>query len=186
MQVSSLIVNQLFLLSIFLGKVLTLRPLLKNNKDKRGLALDGQLKHDDSNLASSTIITDPAHRENLGIIVQYKVKVKLCIGGPILGGDLVAELPFTLMHPKPDDEETCFVLPHERSGATHKPNTQNSHGTKRGGGGGGDEHNESSTSGNLIQLDDDDGDVGDDGDDFKDDDIIFEDFARLRLKGEAD
>lgn len=169
-----------------LSKVLTLRPLLKNNKDKRGLALDGQLKHDDSNLASSTIITDPAHRENLGIIVQYKVKVKLCIGGPILGGDLVAELPFTLMHPKPDDDDTCFVLPHERSGGggtagTHKPN---SHAMKRGGGGG-DEHNESSTSGNLIQLDDDD-DVGDDGDDFKDDDIIFEDFARLRLKGEAD
>lgn len=49
-----------------LSKVLTVQPLLKNNKDKRGLALDGQLKHDDSNLASSTIITDAAHRENLG------------------------------------------------------------------------------------------------------------------------
>lgn len=172
-----------------LSKVLTLRPLLKNNKDKRGLALDGQLKHDDSNLASSTIITDPAHRENLGIIVQYKVrlsffqimqrnfqfhlfnllqvKVKLCIGGPILGGDLVAELPFTLMHPKPDDDEPCFV--HDR--ANNKPNA-NSHASK------GDEHNESGTSGNLIQLDEDD--------DFKDDDIIFEDFARLRLKGETE
>lgn len=31
-------------------------------------------------------IADPTQRENLGIIVQYKVKVKLCIGGPILGG----------------------------------------------------------------------------------------------------
>lgn len=31
-------------------------------------------------------IADPSQRENLGIIVQYKVKVKLCIGGPILGG----------------------------------------------------------------------------------------------------
>ncbi|XP_031620171.1 beta-arrestin-1 [Contarinia nasturtii] len=151
-----------------LSKVLTLRPLLKDNKDKRGLALDGQLKHDDSNLASSTIITDPAHRENLGIIVQYKVKVKLCIGGPILGGDLVAELPFTLMHPKPEDDEPCFAVP-ER--ATTRTNT-GSHVPKT------DEHNESSTSGNLIQLDEDD--------DFKDDDIIFEDFARLRLKGEAD
>lgn len=38
-----------------LSKVLTVQPLLKNNKDKRGLALDGQLKHDDSNLASSTM-----------------------------------------------------------------------------------------------------------------------------------
>lgn len=31
-------------------------------------------------------IADPSQRENLGILVQYKVKVKLCIGGPILGG----------------------------------------------------------------------------------------------------
>lgn len=38
-----------------LSKVLTVQPLLKNNKDKRGLALDGQIKHDDSNLASSTM-----------------------------------------------------------------------------------------------------------------------------------
>lgn len=34
----------------------------------------------------SSRVADPSQRENLGIIVQYKVKVKLCIGGPILGG----------------------------------------------------------------------------------------------------
>lgn len=33
--------------------------------------------------------------------MQYKVKVKLCLGP--LGGDLVAELPFILMHPKPEE-----------------------------------------------------------------------------------
>ena len=38
-------------------------------------ALDGQLKHEDTNLASSTLIHDPTQKENLGIIVQYKVKV---------------------------------------------------------------------------------------------------------------
>ncbi|UYV65915.1 ARRB1 [Cordylochernes scorpioides] len=38
-----------------LSKVFYLRPLLANNKDKRGLALDGQLKHEDTNLASSTM-----------------------------------------------------------------------------------------------------------------------------------
>lgn len=38
-----------------LSKVFSVRPLLKNNKDKRGLALDGQLKHEDTNLASSTM-----------------------------------------------------------------------------------------------------------------------------------
>lgn len=96
------------------------------------------------------------------------MKVKLCIGGPILGGDLVAELPFTLMHPKPEDDEPCFALPDRAASRSNA----NSHAPKT------DDHNESSTSGNLIQLDEDD--------DFKDDDIIFEDFARLRLKGEAD
>ena len=34
------------------GKVYYLKPLLANNKSKRGLALDGQLKHENSNLAS--------------------------------------------------------------------------------------------------------------------------------------
>lgn len=48
----------------------------------------------------------PIQRENLGIIVQYKVKVKLCLGLSPLGGDVVAELPFTLMHPKPDDHDS--------------------------------------------------------------------------------
>lgn len=38
-----------------LSKVFEVTPLLKNNKDKWGLALDGQLKHEDTNLASSTL-----------------------------------------------------------------------------------------------------------------------------------
>uniref|UniRef100_A0A1A9W2T1 Arrestin C-terminal-like domain-containing protein n=1 Tax=Glossina brevipalpis TaxID=37001 RepID=A0A1A9W2T1_9MUSC len=154
-----------------LSKVFELCPLLANNKDKWGLALDGQLKHEDTNLASSTLITNPAQRESLGIIVHYKVKVKLLISGPLLGGDLVAELPFTLMHPKPEDDENALlgdksprqslrdaqlvVVGHDGNAAScssvqEVPTT------------------------NLIQLDD---------DDAQDDDIIFEDFARLRLKG---
>ncbi len=36
-------------------KVYTLIPTLTNNREKRGLALDGQLKHEDTNLASSTM-----------------------------------------------------------------------------------------------------------------------------------
>merc|ERR1719367_970662 len=84
-----------------LNKVYQLTPLLANNKDKWGLALDGQLKHEDTNLASSTLVTDSNQKENLGILVQYKVKVKLFLGS--LGGELVAELPFTLMHPKPEE-----------------------------------------------------------------------------------
>lgn len=37
------------------SKVYEVTPLLANNKDKWGLALDGQLKHEDTNLASSTL-----------------------------------------------------------------------------------------------------------------------------------
>ncbi|XP_066591696.1 beta-arrestin-1 isoform X2 [Prorops nasuta] len=137
-----------------LSKVFSLRPTLADNKDKRGLALDGQLKHEDTNLASSTIVVDPSQRENLGIIVQYKVKVKLCLGP--LGGELVAELPFILMHPKPEEEES-------------QPSTVRASPTHNNDG-------ELPNDGNLIQLDT----------EADEDDIIFEDFARLRLKGESD
>ncbi|XP_014475747.1 PREDICTED: beta-arrestin-1-like isoform X3 [Dinoponera quadriceps] len=139
-----------------LSKVFSLTPLLANNKDKWGLALDGQLKHEDTNLASSTLVVDPSQRENLGIIVQYKVKVKLCLG--TLGGELVAELPFILMHPKPEEEEPAPST--ARPSPTHKT-----------------DGGEVPLDANLIQLD-----TETDGDD----DIIFEDFARLRLKGETD
>jgi len=90
-----------------LSKVYYLRPLLAYNKDKRGLALDGQLKHEDTNLASSTLLTDASQKENLGIVVQYKVRVKLALGP--LGGDISAELPVTLMHPKPEGEDDLLI-----------------------------------------------------------------------------
>ncbi|XP_032669414.1 beta-arrestin-1 isoform X6 [Odontomachus brunneus] len=105
-------------------------------------------------------VVDPSQRENLGIIVQYKVKVKLCLGA--LGGELVAELPFILMHPKPEEEEPAP--------STARPNTIHLNNS-----------GEAPFDANLIQLDmsvlrETDGD----------DDIIFEDFARLRLKGDTD
>ncbi|EAT35854.1 AAEL012004-PA [Aedes aegypti] len=145
-----------------LSKVFTLTPLLANNKDKWGLALDGQLKHEDTNLASSTLIADPSQRENLGIIVQYKVKVKLCITP--LGGDLVAELPFILMHPKPDDDEP--LIGGERSPGRTIGNSDKLHpgagGAGGGAGTGASDLNKNSTNRgdaskedgpNLIQLD---------------------------------
>uniref|UniRef100_A0A8C9WCS2 Beta-arrestin-1 n=1 Tax=Scleropages formosus TaxID=113540 RepID=A0A8C9WCS2_SCLFO len=78
-----------------------LQPLLANNREKQGLALDGKLKHEDTNLASSTLLREGANKEILGIIVSYKVKVKLVVSR---GGDVSVELPFTLMHPKPIEE----------------------------------------------------------------------------------
>uniref|UniRef100_A0A665ULD3 Beta-arrestin-1 n=1 Tax=Echeneis naucrates TaxID=173247 RepID=A0A665ULD3_ECHNA len=90
-------------------KVFTLTPFLANNREKRGLALDGKLKHEDTNLASSTLLREGDNKEILGIIVSYKVKVKLVVSRGGLLGDLAAsdvsvELPFTLMHPKPLEE----------------------------------------------------------------------------------
>uniref|UniRef100_A0A8C7FY89 Beta-arrestin-1 n=1 Tax=Oncorhynchus kisutch TaxID=8019 RepID=A0A8C7FY89_ONCKI len=82
-------------------KVYTLTPFLNNNREKRGLALDGKLKHEDTNLASSTLLREGANKEILGIIVSYKVKVKLVVSR---GGDVHVELPFTLMHPKPIED----------------------------------------------------------------------------------
>ncbi len=38
-----------------LKKDYILYPLLAHNKDRRGLALDGRLKHEDTNLASSSM-----------------------------------------------------------------------------------------------------------------------------------
>ncbi|XP_031412237.1 beta-arrestin-1-like, partial [Meleagris gallopavo] len=90
-------------------KVYTLTPFLANNREKRGLALDGKLKHEDTNLASSTLLRDGANKEILGIIVSYKVKVKLVVSrggllGDLASSDVAVELPFTLMHPKPREE----------------------------------------------------------------------------------
>ncbi|XP_069748274.1 beta-arrestin-1 isoform X1 [Narcine bancroftii] len=132
-------------------KVYTLTPYLANNREKRGLALDGKLKHEDTNLASSTLLRDGANKEILGIIVSYKVKVKLVVSrGGILGdlatSDVVVELPFTLMHAKPEEE------------TLHREATEN----------------EDPIDTNLIEFD------------TNDDDIVFEDFARQRLKGLKD
>ncbi|XP_014857202.1 PREDICTED: arrestin-C isoform X1 [Poecilia mexicana] len=79
-------------------------PLLSNNKEKRGLAVDGKLKDEDTNLASTTL--SQGDKEMQGIIIHYKVKVTVTAsGGGLLGGltgsDVVVELPLTLMSPKP-------------------------------------------------------------------------------------
>jgi hypothetical protein len=80
---------------------------LAQNRDKRGLALDGQLKHEDTNLASSTIQKPDVSKEGLGIIVQYKVKVKAVMSGmlPGMDSDISVELPFKLMHSRPPPKQ---------------------------------------------------------------------------------
>uniref|UniRef100_A0A8C1MU82 Arrestin, beta 2b n=2 Tax=Cyprinus carpio TaxID=7962 RepID=A0A8C1MU82_CYPCA len=127
-------------------KVYTLTPTLSSNREKRGLALDGQLKHEDTNLASSTIVKDVSNKEVLGILVSYRVKVKLVVSR---GGDVSVELPFVLMHPKPSEHSSLSV-----------PET------------------DVPVDANLIEFE---------TNNFsQDDDFVFEDFARLRLKGMKD
>ncbi|KAM9719369.1 S-arrestin a isoform 2-T2 [Menidia menidia] len=79
-----------------------LLPLLANNRERRGIALDGKLKHEDTNLASSSIVKEGALKEVLGIMVAYRVMVKLIVGGMMGSSEVGLEVPFRLMHPKPD------------------------------------------------------------------------------------
>ncbi|XP_042239076.1 arrestin homolog [Homarus americanus] len=83
-----------------LQKVLYLSPTLSSNLDRRGVALDGHLKNIHTNLASSTLLANPESRDMFGMVISYTVKVKLYLGA--MGGEVTAELPFVLMHPKPD------------------------------------------------------------------------------------
>lgn len=87
---------------------LTITPRLSENKEKRGLALDGRLKDEDTNLASTTILKTGIEKEVLGILVSYKIKINLIVaGGGLLGGltasDVTVEVPLMLMHPKPEE-----------------------------------------------------------------------------------
>ncbi|GFQ81976.1 arrestin, lateral eye [Trichonephila clavata] len=82
-----------------LTKVFYLLPSAENNKNKRGIALDGMLKEGDTNLASSTLNTSDA----LGIVISYMVRVRLYMGA--IGGELVADVPFKLTSPTPEKQK---------------------------------------------------------------------------------
>ncbi|XP_064443350.1 S-arrestin isoform X1 [Mirounga angustirostris] len=89
-----------------LTTTLTLVPLLANNRERRGIALDGKIKYEDTNLASSTIIKEGIDRTVLGILVSYQIKVKLTVSGflgELTSSEVATEVPFRLMHPQPKD-----------------------------------------------------------------------------------
>ncbi|XP_068564448.1 S-arrestin-like [Cebidichthys violaceus] len=85
-----------------LKKDYTLYPLLAHNKDRRGLALDGRLKHEDTNLASSSIVKQEVLKEVQGMLVFYKVVVRMIATGMVGSSEVSLELPFRLMNPKPE------------------------------------------------------------------------------------
>ncbi|KAM8965943.1 arrestin-C isoform 1-T2 [Sarcophilus harrisii] len=91
------------------SKSFTATPTLAANRQKQGLALDGKLKHEDTNLASSTILQPGTDKEALGILVSYQVRINIVVSrGGILGdltsSDMSVVLPLSLMHPKPSYE----------------------------------------------------------------------------------
>lgn len=102
------------------------------------------VQDDDVNLASSTLVAEgkcPA--EALGIVISYSVRAKLNCG--TLGGELVTDVPFKLMHPAPGTiEREKAIL--KKSKSIERARYENS----------------------CYATDD-------------DDNIVFEDFARLRL-----
>jgi len=82
-----------------LQREVALSPTARRNL-RPGVALDGRAKGDDTSLASSTLLADENNRDIFGLVVSYAVKVRLFLGA--IGGEVTAELPFVLMHPKPD------------------------------------------------------------------------------------
>lgn len=83
-----------------LQMILYLTLDMKNNTKR--IALDERFKPEQYQLASSTLLTDPADRNSFAFIISYGVKVKLHVGG--LGGELCAMLPIKVMRPKPADD----------------------------------------------------------------------------------
>ena len=84
-----------------LNRTFSMKPLAQMCDHVRGLALDASLskERDETNLASSSIAETGDPNDLLGVIVSYSVKVSLDISG--MGGELVLDLPFKLVHPKP-------------------------------------------------------------------------------------
>lgn len=125
-------------------KTFFLVPIAASNKDRRGIALDGHLKDEDVNLASSTMIGEgKCPSDAMGIVISYSLRVKLSCG--TLGGELVTDVPFKLMHPAPGTIERERVNAMKKMKSIERHRYENSH-------------------------------YADD-----DDNIVFEDFARLRM-----
>lgn len=126
-------------------KVFYLVPLASNNRDKHGIALDGYLKEDDVNLASSTLVPEgQSPTDGVGIIISYSLRVKLNCG--TLGGELVTDVPFKLLHPAPGTVEHGKEQAFKKSRSIERSHYENSRYVSE-----------------------------------EEDNIVFEDFARLRL-----
>lgn len=70
--------------------------------------MDGHLKDEDVNLASSTLINEgKTSSDAMGIVISYSIRVKVNCG--TLGGELVTDVPFKLMHPAPGTDLHKYI-----------------------------------------------------------------------------
>ena len=94
-----------------LNRTITLKPLAQNCYGIRGLCLDAALSKvtDESNLASSSLADTGNHHDLLGVVVTYRVRIKLVMA--CMGGVLEADLPFKLVHPRPSI--IYYILPYK-------------------------------------------------------------------------
>jgi arrestin-2 len=106
-------------------KTFYLVPVAASNKDRRGIALDGHLKEDDVNLASSTMVGDGKSNEAMGIVISYSLRVKLNCG--TLGGELQTDVPFKLMNPAPGTVERERVNAMKKMKSIERHRYENSH-----------------------------------------------------------
>ncbi|XP_044746674.1 arrestin homolog [Coccinella septempunctata] len=107
-------------------KVVYLVPLASSNKDRRGIALDGRLKDDDVNLASSTLVPEgKCPIDAIGIVISYSLRVKLNCG--TLGGELVTDVPFKLLNPAPGSIEKDKAKALKKSRSIEKSRYENSY-----------------------------------------------------------
>ncbi|KAK2714947.1 arrestin homolog [Artemia franciscana] len=81
-----------------LTKTFMVTPVATSVKEKQGIALDGYMRDEDVNLASSTL-SERGSNDATGFIITYTVRVQLNLGA--ISGELVADVPMKLMHPMP-------------------------------------------------------------------------------------
>jgi len=98
-----------------LNRTFQLKPLAQHCNGIRGLCLDAALSKvtDESNLASSSLAEGGNTHDLLGVVVSYSIKVKVLLSG--MGGELEVDLPFKLVHPRPDSNEMIQLESEKRT-----------------------------------------------------------------------
>lgn len=73
--------------------------------------MDGHLKDEDVNLASSTLVQEgKSTGDAIGVVISYSIRIKLNCG--TLGGEIQTDVPFKLLQPAPGKQidKTLLLL----------------------------------------------------------------------------